>query len=101
MIHYSCDLCGAPLDGQDQRYVVKIEVYASADEASVNADHDLDDLDNSLEQLTESLSQADPDAVEDANYRGFRFDLCARCQRRYLSDPLFRAAKKRLGYSEN
>lgn len=102
MIHYSCDLCGAPLDSTEQRFVVKIEVYAAADENSGATDEDdLDDLDNSLEQLTESLSQPGPEAVDEASYRGFRFDLCPRCQRRYLTDPLFRAAKKRLGFSEN
>jgi len=102
MIHYSCDLCGAPLEGATQRYVVKIEVYAAADEREDLADQDdLDDLDGSLEHLTESLSHADPDEIDDANYRGFRFDLCHRCQRRYLNDPLFRAAKKRMGFSEN
>jgi hypothetical protein len=100
MIHYSCDLCGAPLDGAGQRYIVKIEVYAAADGEDIAHDN-LEDLDESLEQLTESLSQADPDEVEDANYRGFRFDLCPRCQRRYMSDPMFRAAKKRMGFSEN
>jgi len=101
MIHYSCDLCGARLDGSAQRYVVKIEVYAAADDQELSGPDDLDELDDQLEQLTESLADADPDQVEDANYRGFRFDLCPRCQRRYLSDPLFRAAKKRMGFSPN
>lgn len=102
MIHYSCDLCGAPLDNAEQRYVVKIEVYAAADDQLAPcAPGELDDMDDSLEQLTESLSHAPSDELDEANYRGFRFDLCPRCQRRYLTDPLFRAAKKRMGYSEN
>lgn len=107
MIHYSCDLCGAPLEGPDQRFVVKIEVYAAADErAGAGAAQELDDLDESLEQLTSSLSHADDEDDDDelpreADYRGFRFDLCRRCQRRYMTDPLFRAAKRRMGFSEN
>ncbi|MCG3181929.1 MAG: hypothetical protein BIFFINMI_04375 [Phycisphaerae bacterium] len=101
MIHYTCDLCGARLDGEDQRFVVKIEVYASADEQSPSFPDDPDQLDYEIEQLTESLADADADEVEDATYRGFRFDLCRRCHNRYLSDPLFRAAKKRMGFSEN
>lgn len=101
MIHYSCDLCGARLEGVDQRYVVKIEVYAAADDNEVVPVDDYDDLDDELASLTDALSDADPDEVEDATYRGFRFDLCRRCHRRYLNDPLFRAAKKRMGFSEN
>ncbi|MDD4890889.1 MAG: hypothetical protein PHU85_13290 [Phycisphaerae bacterium] len=105
MIHYSCDLCGAPLEGSEHRFVVKIDVYAAADEreATGQAD-DLDDVDGSLEEITSSLSHADDDDEEpadEAEFRGFRFDLCRRCQRRYLNDPLFRAAKKRMGFSEN
>lgn len=105
MIHYSCDLCGAPLEGLDQRYVVKIEVYAAADEPVHAAPEDLEALDDELEDITESLSHANPEPpVQPAvgnSYRGFRFDLCPRCQRRYQTDPLFRAAKKRMGFSEN
>ncbi len=101
MIHYSCDLCGARLDGDHQRYVVKIEVYAAADEGEIGGPDDLNELDDQIEQLTDSLSHADPDQVDDSTYRGFRFDLCPRCQRRYLTDPMFAAAKKRMGFSEN
>jgi hypothetical protein len=101
MIHYSCDLCGARLDGDDQRYVVKIEVYAAADDAEIGGPDDLEGIDQQIEQLTDSLNEADASQIDDANYRGFRYDLCPRCQRRYLNDPLFSAAKKRMGFSEN
>ncbi len=99
MIHYSCDLCGSRLEDNDQRYVVKIEVYAAADEnEALSSD---DDYDFDLDSLSDHLADADADEMEDATYRGFRFDLCRRCHRRYLNDPLFRAVKKRMGFSEN
>ena len=101
MIHYTCDLCGARLDGLDQRFVVKIEVYAAAEERAHAHVDELDEGDDDLEELTEQLAHSDPPRADEANYQGLRFDLCPRCQRRYLSDPLFRAAKKRMDFSEN
>jgi hypothetical protein len=101
MIHYSCDLCGARIEPGDPRFVVKTEVYAAADEQCLSFPDDPDQLEQEFEELTEALADADPDFIEDATYRGFRFDLCPRCHKRYLNDPLFRAVKKRIDFSDN
>lgn len=47
MIHYSCDCCKRALDSEDLRYVVKMEVYAAIDPAS------MDDVDDDRDHLQE------------------------------------------------
>ena len=39
------------------------------------------------------MADMDPQALEDAVHKEFRFDLCMACQRRYLRDPLCRAGR--------
>ena len=52
MIHYSCDCCKRALDSEDLRYVVKMEVYAAIDPASMD---DVDDDRDHLQEIQEIL----------------------------------------------
>ena len=110
MVHYTCDMCGKPLlAGEDIRYVVKIEVYATCD--SMDTEDDLD------EELWEMEDDDDDDVDDDENdrvageelgddrddeeYKTFRFDLCHKCHKKYLQDPLFLKSWNRTRFSEN
>ena len=98
MLHFSCDLCGQPLD--DRRYVVRLEVFPAFDpeditEADLSGDH----LQEVADELREMELTGAP--LEDCNSKAFRFDLCTRCHTRYLKDPLGREALRRLNFSEN
>lgn len=98
MLHFSCDLCGQPLD--DRRYVVRMEVFPAFDpedisEADLDADH-LQDVADEIHEM--ELTGSD---VDDCNSKSFRFDLCPRCHAKYLKDPLGREALRRLNFSEN
>ncbi|HUU68350.1 MAG TPA: hypothetical protein VM186_02400 [Planctomycetota bacterium] len=98
MIKYFCDMCGKPLlEGEDIRYVVKIEVYAAYESSDVPDEYD------DMEALEETLDEPeDPEGqVEDESFTPFRFDLCPECHRRYLQDPLFKKANRRIGFSDN
>jgi hypothetical protein len=99
MLHFSCDLCGSPLD--DRRFVVKLEAYPAFDPEQVDqADFDIDHL----QEVAETLGQ-EPDGslahVSDDATKVFRFDLCPDCYRKFLRDPLGREALRRLNYSKN
>jgi hypothetical protein len=103
MVHVTCDLCGKELrPGEEQRYVVKIEVFASHDPNQLT-EEDLDD--DHMEEISQLLAEeacglADPS--EDAGGSVHRrYDLCPACRKRYLKDPLSREATLNLSFSEN
>ena len=99
MLHFSCDLCGCQLD--DRRFVVKLEAFPAFDPDQLSAE----DLDaDHLAQVTEELAATTPaeaSAVNECETRNFRFDLCPRCHRKFLRDPLGRDAARRLTFSKN
>jgi len=96
MLHFSCDLCGCQLD--DQRFVVKLEAFPAFDPdqlspADLDADH--------LEEVAQQLNAGDVEPLDDCETKTFRFDLCPRCHRKYVRDPLGRDAARRLAFSKN
>ncbi|MCU0723309.1 MAG: hypothetical protein MUC63_06805 [Planctomycetes bacterium] len=100
MIHFSCDLCGAPIGPEDLRFEVKIEVRVAGGAAC--ADGDEAELSGTeLEEILEAEEAADPEDPEGGIYRLFRYDLCAHCHEAYLSDPLSRTRRLGLRHLEN
>lgn len=103
MVHITCDLCGKDLTSSDEpRYVVKIEAFAGFDPAEIT-EEDLDD--DHMEAVSKILEQ-DPyhealDANDVHNFKGFRFDLCPGCHRRFIKDPLSRDLLRSLDFSKN
>ena len=101
MVHFTCDLCGKELvDGED-RYVVKIEVFAAHEPAPITeADLDEDNLEAVAAKLQES--EDDADRAHEAAAHNFRYDLCPACRKRYERAPLARdAAAQKFDFSEN
>jgi len=99
MLHFSCDLCGKPLD--EDRYVVKLEVYPAYDPHELTDEHLVEDhLAEVADQLQEMESNGHFD-VEADETRAFRYDLCPRCRDRFLQDPLGRDRNRRLNFSGN
>jgi len=89
MIKYQCDICGKDLaDSDPNRFVVRMEAFAAADRIVLNSRQGR--AGDEIRKLIDQLNHADPDAVEDATYRHFRFDLCKRCHAGFLIDPLRR-----------
>jgi hypothetical protein len=96
MLHFSCDLCGSQLG--DERFVVQMEAYPAFDpDQLAPADLDGDHLEQVAQEL-EAGSAVDDDCCET---KKFRFDLCPRCHRKFLRDPLGREAARRLSFSKN
>jgi hypothetical protein len=103
MLHVTCDLCGKHLaPGSDNRYVIKMEVFAAHDPAELT-EADLDD--DHMEAVSKLLRDADdnlvdPDALAPA-YKKMRYDLCPGCHQKFLRDPLGREAAQKFDFSEN
>jgi hypothetical protein len=102
MLHVTCDLCGKELcPGHDQRFVVKVEVFAAHEPAKITeADLDDDHMEAVSELLREMEENEDPDQVEPA-YRHFRYDLCPECHKRFLRDPLGKEGAQKFDFSKN
>jgi hypothetical protein len=99
MLHFTCDLCGQELG--DQRFVVKTEVYPAFDpedfeEEHLDSDH-LQEISETLQEMEETGNRE----LDDCGAKSFRYDLCPRCHKKFLRDPLGRDALRRLNFSEN
>jgi hypothetical protein len=100
MVHFTCDLCGKELEDGDDRFVVKIEVFAASEPAPITeADLDEDNLEAVAEQLQES--EDDDGGPPEPATRHFRFDLCHACRKRYERAPLAKDAAQKFDFSEN
>jgi hypothetical protein len=101
MIHFTCDCCKRRIDAGEARYSVSIEVAAaldapSDDEPEDDRDH-LREVDEILEQLDDVVLE---DAADDSPFER-QFDLCAKCARRFLRNPLNREPSKQFNFSPN
>jgi hypothetical protein len=102
VIHFTCDLCGKTLSGDEEtRYVVKIEVYAAYDPMEIGADDIEKDHNDEIEELLEEMEGFDAEQLESQVYKTFRFDLCAHCHEAYLKDPLVKGARLRARFEGN
>jgi hypothetical protein len=103
MLHITCDYCHREIRSEiNNRYVVKIEVYAAHDPAALT-DADLDD--DHMEAVSQIIQQSedqlvDPDATTPA-YKNFRYDLCPECHKKFVNDPLGKEAAQKFHFSEN
>ena len=102
MIHYNCDMCGKSLVPEDDdRYVVKIEIYAACDSLEVDDDEDLINDFEEDDEDDDEVENLDPDEIDSIEYKTFRYDLCSKCHSRYLQDPLSIKSIRRGRFSEN
>lgn len=98
MIHFTCDGCGRSIHPDEEtRYVVRLEVYAAADDGVAAGLDDADHLDE-IEDLLERIDDLEQD--EEQLYRQVRYDLCPACRERFLNNPFGRGVA-RMGFSEN
>ena len=87
-----CDRCGEGLliDG-DVRYVMSLAIVAAYDPMEITREDLAEDLDEKLKRTIDELDAADPTELERQVHYQAQFDLCAKCQRKILADPLFRS----------
>jgi hypothetical protein len=86
MIH--CDGCGAELPRGSLRYAVRIDVRAAYDQMEVRLIDLVRDHREEMLRLIEQMRHKPPQELEEAVYKAIEIDLCPRCQRAYIRDPL-------------
>ena len=90
-----CDRCGdGLLVDEDARYVMNLEIFAAYDPMEITQ-NDLDqDLDAEFESALQALAGADSEELQRQVHYQASFDLCGKCRRGILQDPLFRSGRK-------
>jgi len=102
MIRYSCDMCGRSLvPEEDDRYVVKIEVYTACDSIDGEDEEMIADFEEDVDEGDDEIDNLDSDEIDSLEYKTFRYDLCCKCHSRYLQDPLSIKSIRRGRFSEN
>ncbi len=88
MITHICDRCGRPMEERELRYVARIEVYAAANPLQISAEELLVDTRQQMDELVEQCRALSEEELMRDVHVAFKFDLCRRCQRAYLNNPL-------------
>ena len=93
MITHFCDRCSQPIEKGALRFVTKIQVYAAADRLEISAE----DLRESHHQeilrlLRQCEGMTEEELMRDV-FVEFEYDLCRRCQRAFIANPLGAAGK--------
>jgi hypothetical protein len=101
MIHFTCDGCKRELESGELRYSVSIEVSTALDPP---ADDEVEDDRDHLREVDEILAGLEDavldDDVQDAPLER-QYDLCPKCARRFLRNPLNREPSKQFDFSPN
>ncbi len=85
----TCDMCGNELlIDDDIRYLAEIQVYAAYDPMEISASDLRQNFRKKISELIEKLKSSSAEAAENSVYKAFSFDLCCRCQKQYLKNPL-------------
>ncbi len=99
MIHFTCDGCQRRIDTEkENRYVVRLEVYAAVD-----AESDEEEVDHleAIDEMLERLDEVSDQELDGGVYQQVCYDLCEQCRAELLKNPLGRITATKLGFSNN
>jgi hypothetical protein len=88
MITHLCDRCGRPIESEDTRYIARIQVLAAADPLEISAEELQEDAGDEMDRLLKQCAEMTEEELMQDVFVEFRFDLCRRCQRAYIANPL-------------
>ncbi|HOV33175.1 MAG TPA: hypothetical protein PLX23_07425 [Candidatus Hydrogenedens sp.] len=88
MTFYKCDGCGKNLKKEELRYRIKIEVLAVYNQNEIHLTDLLQNHREEIMQLIKKMEEMSVEELEEQIYKGFDFDLCPYCHRRYIKNPL-------------
>ncbi|MGZ6072377.1 MAG: hypothetical protein ACXWOA_00640 [Isosphaeraceae bacterium] len=85
----------------DGRFVVKIEAYPGFDPTEIKKDDLEDDPMEAVSQILQRDEALNSDELSSTLHKGFRFDLCPACHRKFVNDPLGKEAIRSFDFSKN
>lgn len=101
MIHFTCDRCKREIDPDvELRYVVRLEVQAMMEPCEAEVEDDRDHL-LEIQEILERMDDQLDENIGEEIYQRRRFDLCPKCYRKYIKNPLGRDSMAQLTFSKN
>jgi hypothetical protein len=88
MISHICDRCGKAIEHDQVRYIAKIQVFAAANPLTITFEDLLQDHTSEIERLLRQCDGLSEEELMRDVHVEFQFDLCRRCQKAYLANPL-------------
>ena len=97
MLHFTCDRCdrGLLLE-EDVRYEVTIEVKSGYDPMEITREDLKKDFSAEMSRLLRQMKKKGTRELEDSVYKVFKFDLCLKCQKEFIENPLFKIKSTKL-----
>ena len=83
-----CDRCGRPLDVREVRFVAKIQVFASPGPIVVEPGEPPHGHSEEIAALIRQCQGMSEEELMRDVFVEFKFDLCIRCQRDYIANPM-------------
>jgi hypothetical protein len=83
-----CDRCGCPIEGNETRYIAKIQVYAAPSEIHITAEELAAPATDELAKIVEACADMTEEELMRDVHVEFSYDLCRRCQREYIKAPI-------------
>lgn len=89
MITHFCDRCGMPILKGETRYVLRMEMFAAADQPiEISIDDLFKDHFAEINRLIEEASNMTEEELMQDVYVEYKFDLCRRCHLQIVRNPL-------------
>ncbi len=88
MLSYRCDGCGIEMAEKALRYKVRVDIRAAYHDIEVSLADLVKDHRAEILALIEQMGERDAREVEEEIYKKFDLDLCPKCHKAYLKDPL-------------
>lgn len=83
MPEFYCDCCGQQITPKDQRYLVRLELWAAPDPLVVSADDLKRNFKKEMEELIRQMEKQDATELTHQVWVRYDFDLCPRCRQTY------------------
>ena len=88
MKYCSCDICGTRIERNELRYVLKMSIFAAYDRLQIELADLQKDYEEEIRKLVEKMKQMNPKELEEDVFKQFSFDLCRKCQQKFIKNPL-------------
>ena len=85
----TCDMCGNELlIDEDVRYISEVQVYAAYDPLEITKSDLKKNFRSAISELIKKMKHLSSKKAQNSVSKAFSFDLCCKCQKEYIEDPL-------------
>jgi hypothetical protein len=76
------------MESKDTRYIARIQVLAAADPLEISSEDLQEDHSDEIDRLLKQCAEMTEKELMEDVFVEFRFDLCRKCQKAYIANPL-------------